>query len=81
MDSRRALTVLVALAALLAAAIPSTAGAKKPSKSPAAQELVTFAAAGCDAACGSGSTIGPDGALYVTDGQEAVSCGSIRGRV
>ena len=68
MDSRRALTVLMALAALLAAAIPSTAGAKKPSKTPTAQELVTFAAAGCAAACGSGSTIGPDKALYVTDG-------------
>src|SRR5215218_3254098 len=68
MDSRRALTVLMALAALLAAAIPSTAGAKKSSKSLAAQELVTFAAAGCAAACGSGSTIGPDKALYVTDG-------------
>ena len=48
MYSRRALTLLMTLAALLAAAIPSTAGAEKPSKSPA-QELVTFAAAGCAA--------------------------------
>lgn len=30
--------------------------------------LVTFAADGCAGACGSGSAIGPDGALYVTDG-------------
>ena len=31
-------------------------------------ELATFAP-GCAGTCGSGSTIGPDGALYVTDGQ------------
>jgi hypothetical protein len=68
MVSRRAVTVLMALAAVVAAAIPATAGAKKPAKSLAAHELVTFAAAGCPAACGSGSTIGPDKALYVTDG-------------
>ena len=34
----------------------------------AAHELTTFAAAGCAGGCGSGSTVGPDGALYVTDG-------------
>jgi hypothetical protein len=33
-----------------------------------AHELTTFAAAGCTGGCGSGSTVGPDGALYVTDG-------------
>ena len=32
-------------------------------------ELATFAAAGCTGGCGSGSTIGPDHALYVTDGK------------
>ena len=31
-------------------------------------ELATFAAPGCVGGCGSGSTIGPDGALYATDG-------------
>lgn len=35
---------------------------------PTVTELTTFAAAGCAGACGSGSTVGPDGALYVTDG-------------
>ena len=33
------------------------------------RELATFAANGCVGGCGSGSTIGPDGALYVTDGK------------
>ncbi len=32
------------------------------------RELTTFAAPGCTGGCGSGSTVGPDGALYVTDG-------------
>ncbi len=35
---------------------------------PRVRELVTFAAPGCAGQCGSGSTVGPDGALYVTDG-------------
>jgi sugar lactone lactonase YvrE len=33
------------------------------------QELATFAADGCVGGCGSGSTVGPDGALYVTGGK------------
>jgi hypothetical protein len=33
------------------------------------RELASFAAPGCTGGCGSGSTIGPDGALYVTDGK------------
>ena len=32
-------------------------------------ELASFAAPGCEGGCGSGSTVGPDGALYVTDGK------------
>ncbi len=32
------------------------------------RKFVRFAAADCTARCGSGSTVGPDGALYVTDG-------------
>lgn len=35
---------------------------------PVVRELTTFAAPGCTGGCGSGSTVGPDGALYVTDG-------------
>ena len=36
---------------------------------PVAVELAQFAAANCSGGCGSGSTVGPDGALYVTDGK------------
>lgn len=68
MDSRRALTVLMAVAAMVAAGIPSTASAKKLRKAPVVHELATFAAPTCASGCGSGSTIGPDKALYVTDG-------------
>jgi hypothetical protein len=67
MNSRRALTVLMT-AALVAAGIPSTASAKKPPKAPVVHELATFAAPECASGCGSGSTIGPDKALYVTNG-------------
>ena len=67
MDSRRALTVLGTAVAMVAAGVPS-ASAAKPSKPPVVHELATFAAPGCAVACGSGSTVGPDKALYVTDG-------------
>lgn len=68
MDSRRALTALIAVSALLAAGLPAAASAHKPPKPPAAHELASFAAPTCMSGCGSGSTIGPDRALYVTDG-------------
>jgi hypothetical protein len=68
MHSRRALTLLITLTAIAVAAIPSTAGAHTPQGPPVAHELATFAAPGCVGGCGSGSTIGPDKALYVTDG-------------
>ena len=67
MNSRRALTLLVAVAALVVA-IPATAGATKPPRGPVVSELASFAAPGCVGGCGSGSTVGPDRALYVTDG-------------
>ncbi len=69
MDSRRALTVLVAAVAIAVAAMPATAGAKKHPRPPAVEELAMFAAPTCTGACGSGSAVGPDGALYVTDPQ------------
>jgi hypothetical protein len=69
MDSRRALTVLVAAVAIAVAAMPATAGAKKHPRPAAVEELATFVAPTCTGACGSGSAVGPDGALYVTDGQ------------
>ena len=68
MDFKRSLTVLMAVAALVAAAVPLTAGATTPPKGPAVHELASFAAPTCTSGCGSGSTIGPDKALYVTDG-------------
>jgi hypothetical protein len=67
MRSRRALTVLLSLAAAVAA-VPSTASAGGSESAPVVSELASFAAPGCTGGCGSGSTIGPDGALYVTDG-------------
>ena len=72
MDSRRALTVLGTVAAVIAAAPAASAGAAKPFHPPQVRELATFAAPTCDAdafeGCGQGSTVGPDRALYVTDG-------------
>jgi hypothetical protein len=59
----RALLVLLA-AVVAAAAIPTAASAGQP----VVRELATFAAPGCEGGCGSGSAIGPDKALYVTDG-------------
>jgi hypothetical protein len=44
------------------------AGTASASTSHRIHELASFAAVGCNTQCGSGSTIGPDGALYVTDG-------------
>jgi hypothetical protein len=67
MRSRRALTVLLSVAAAVAA-VPSTASAGGSESAPVVSELASFAAPGCTGGCGSGSTIGPDGALYVTDG-------------
>jgi hypothetical protein len=58
----------LAVVAVVALALPSTASAKKHPKPPVVSELATFAAPGCASGCGSGSTIGPDKALYVTDG-------------
>ncbi len=68
MDSRRALTLLITVTAMAVAAIPSTASSHKHPGPPIVHELATFAAPGCVGGCGSGSTIGPDRALYVTDG-------------
>ena len=49
-------------------------GRRKPGTRPVVRELTSFAAPGCEGGCGSGSTIGPDNALYVTDGRAAASC-------
>jgi hypothetical protein len=65
---RRRLMAILAVAAVLTAGVIPTASAGRP-RDPVVRELVTFAANGCVGGCGSGSTIGPDGALYVTDGK------------
>src|SRR5262245_63454927 len=54
--------VLILASALIATSMPSTASASRPSRGPRATLLV----AGLQGAIG--STIGPDGALYVTEG-------------
>jgi sugar lactone lactonase YvrE len=69
MSLRQASRMTVMVIAALTIALPSTAAAKRHPNAPAVTELATFAAPGCTGTCGSGSTIGPDGALYVTDGQ------------
>ena len=45
------------------------ASAHHPPAAPEVQEIASFAAPDCEGGCGSGSTVGPDGALYVTDGK------------
>ena len=61
--------MIVITALLVAAAVtPATASATKPPGGPLVEELTTFAAPGCVGGCGSGSAVGPDKALYVTDG-------------
>ena len=59
---------------MITAVTASLASAAKPATWPVVRELATFAAPGCVGGCGSGSTVGPDGALYVTDGKAAASC-------
>jgi hypothetical protein len=69
MVSARALRMAAVMLAVAAIGSPSAAVAKRHPHKPVVTELATFAAPGCDGGCGSGSTIGPDGALYVTDGK------------
>jgi sugar lactone lactonase YvrE len=53
--------------AVLGGPAPAVAGTGAPD--PQVRELASFAAPGCAGGCGSGSALGPDGALYVTDGK------------
>jgi sugar lactone lactonase YvrE len=69
MRLRQAPKVAGVVIAAVTLALPSAAAAKRPSHTATVTELTTFAAPGCTGTCGSGSTIGPDGALYVTDGK------------
>jgi hypothetical protein len=66
----RAQRILAVLATLILVVVlgSSSAVARHRSPHPVAHQLTTFAAPGCMGGCGSGSTVGPDGALYVTDG-------------
>src|SRR6266550_7719338 len=58
--------VLMLAAALIAMITPSAASARRPCQGPTATLLVTGLDTGLESA--KGSTIGPDGALYVTEG-------------
>jgi hypothetical protein len=69
MGSRRVSRMAVVVTAAVMIALPSGAAANRHPHAPVVTELATFAAPGCTGTCGSGSTIGPDGALYVTDGK------------
>ena len=66
MSSTRASLTALLVAGVVLMALPSAAAAHRGAR---VTELATFAAPGCTGTCGSGSTIGPDGALYATDGQ------------
>ena len=64
-NSRLAVGISVAIAVIVPGV--ESAGAGKPGE-PTVTELATFAAGECaDGICGSGSTVGPDGFLYVPD--------------
>lgn len=70
MGSRHASRMVAAVVVVaVTLVLPSVAVGKRHPRAPSFAELATFAAPGCSGTCGSGSTIGPDGALYVTDGQ------------
>jgi sugar lactone lactonase YvrE len=69
MFNRLARSVAGALVLACAVGLPAAASAKPSPAAPTVRELASFAAPGCTGGCGSGSTIGPDGALYVTDGK------------
>ncbi len=60
------LTMALGTAATASAQDP--AGPAHVEPGPVVRELTTFAGPDCTGGCGSGSTIGPDRALYVTDG-------------
>ncbi len=73
MGLKKLVSLLAAVAVATVLTAP-TAGAThrshRDSHKPVASVLTTFAAPTCadNTGCGSGSTVGPDGALYVTDG-------------
>jgi hypothetical protein len=56
---------LLALTGLLLTGVPATAHATSTTRQP----TVTLLASGLQASTGSGTTLGPDGALYVTEGK------------
>jgi hypothetical protein len=68
-EFKRRLMLTVAVVALVSGGTTTSASAHEGRKTPVVTELASFAAAGCTGGCGSGSTVGPDHALYVTDGK------------
>lgn len=69
MGFKRTLILTAAVVALLSGGTTSAASAHEGHRTPVVSELTTFAATNCQGGCGSGSTVGPDRALYVTDGK------------
>jgi sugar lactone lactonase YvrE len=69
MGFKRALILTLGVVALVSGGTTSAASAHDGEGTPAVRELASFAAANCTGGCGSGSTVGPDGALYVTNGK------------
>ena len=65
---RRLLVAFAAMLMLASLPFPTVGASARASGTARVSELASFAASGCTGPCGSGSTIGPDGALYVTDG-------------
>jgi len=63
-----ALAPAVVLVATLTAPVVSASASEPPERHHARVHTLTTFAPSCATVCGSGSTIGPDGALYVTDG-------------
>jgi hypothetical protein len=68
MGWKRKLLVTAATLAVVAATTTSTASAKRPAEGPVVRKAIPLATDDCAGGLGSGSTVGPDGALYVTDG-------------
>jgi hypothetical protein len=69
MKVTRTKRALLGAAVLVMSAILAPAATASAHRAPTVRVLTTFVASTCAGDCGSGSTVGPDGALYVTNPQ------------